>query len=162
MWALGYHRTESHRTWTLLLAWWSVYKSIQCHRLITRPRRWEKVKKESSGLRNRSSLHCRHLIMGCYGIGVTRLMAAVVEILTPNDSSTLRWPRRITPYQVAILPPKVRSDADRSDVADVLVLSSKEARKKRKATIKLLGGCWNWISQIGLSMIEVNSRLVIG
>lgn len=79
--------------------------------------------------------------MGCYGIGVTRLMAAAVEILTPSDSNTLRWPRRIAPYQVAILPPKVRSAADPSDVADVLVLSSKEAPKKRKAIIKLLDAC---------------------
>ncbi|CAF0788299.1 unnamed protein product [Adineta ricciae] len=46
------------------------------------------------------------LIMGCYGIGLTRLMAAAVEILTPRGSSDIRWPRRIVPYQVAILPPK--------------------------------------------------------
>ncbi|CAF3482702.1 unnamed protein product [Rotaria socialis] len=46
------------------------------------------------------------LVMGCYGIGVTRLMAATVEILTPKDSDDIHWPRRIVPYQVAILPPK--------------------------------------------------------
>ena len=49
----------------------------------------------------------RPLIMGCYGIGLTRLMAAAVEILTPKESCDIRWPRRIVPYQVAILPPKV-------------------------------------------------------
>jgi len=48
--------------------------------------------------------------MGCYGIGLTRLMAATVEILTPKQSNDIRWPRRIVPYQVAILPPKVRND----------------------------------------------------
>ncbi|CAF4357632.1 unnamed protein product, partial [Adineta steineri] len=46
------------------------------------------------------------LIMGCYGIGLTRLMAASVEILTSKDSNNIRWPKRIVPYQVAILPPK--------------------------------------------------------
>jgi prolyl-tRNA synthetase len=46
--------------------------------------------------------------MGCYGIGLTRLMAATVEILTPKEANDIRWPRRIVPYQVAILPPKVR------------------------------------------------------
>ena len=51
----------------------------------------------------------RPLIMGCYGIGLTRLMAATVEILTPKESNEIRWPRRIVPYQVAILPPKVRN-----------------------------------------------------
>jgi prolyl-tRNA synthetase len=50
----------------------------------------------------------RPLIMGCYGIGLTRLMAATVEVLTPKQSNGIRWPRRIVPYQVAILPPKVR------------------------------------------------------
>jgi prolyl-tRNA synthetase len=50
----------------------------------------------------------RPLIMGCYGIGLTRLMAATVEVLTPKQSNDIRWPRRIVPYQVAILPPKVR------------------------------------------------------
>ena len=54
--------------------------------------------------------------MGCYGIGVTRLMAATVEILTPEDSNTLRWPRRIAPYQVAIIPPKVRCHGRPSNV----------------------------------------------
>lgn len=45
--------------------------------------------------------------MGCYGIGVTRLMAAAVEVLTPKESDDIRWPRRIVPYQVAVIPPKV-------------------------------------------------------
>lgn len=52
----------------------------------------------------------RPLIMGCYGIGLTRLMASTVEILTPKQSNNIRWPKRIVPYQVAILPPKVCYD----------------------------------------------------
>ncbi|UJR23397.1 hypothetical protein I4U23_026405 [Adineta vaga] len=52
------------------------------------------------------------LIMGCYGIGLTRLMAATVEILTPRESNDIRWPRRIVPYQVAILPPKKGSSEE--------------------------------------------------
>ena len=56
-----------------------------------------------------SCLFNRLLIMGCYGIGLTRLMATTVEILTPKEFNGIRWPRRIAPYQVAILPPKVRS-----------------------------------------------------
>ncbi len=55
----------------------------------------------------KSNLICRPLVMGCYGIGLTRLMAATVEILTPRQSNDIRWPRRIVPYQVVILPPKV-------------------------------------------------------
>lgn len=70
-----------------------------------------KLMKRSNLKKNRRSFQLiafsRPLIMGCYGIGLTRLMAATVEILTTNQSNNIRWPRRIVPYQVAILPPKV-------------------------------------------------------
>ena len=39
--------------------------------------------------------------MGCYGIGITRLLAAVLEDL---DSDNLRWPRLMAPYQVVVMP----------------------------------------------------------
>ena len=42
--------------------------------------------------------------MGCYGIGVTRMMGAVADSLA--DSSGLIWPVSIAPYEVAIVPDK--------------------------------------------------------
>eukprot|EP00090_Calanus_glacialis_P025127 TRINITY_DN39085_c0_g1_i1.p1 TRINITY_DN39085_c0_g1~~TRINITY_DN39085_c0_g1_i1.p1 ORF type:complete len:186 (+),score=43.24 TRINITY_DN39085_c0_g1_i1:33-560(+) len=42
--------------------------------------------------------------MGCYGIGVSRVMAASVEVLSSNTE--LRWPQVIAPFTVAILVPK--------------------------------------------------------
>lgn len=39
--------------------------------------------------------------MGCYGIGVSRLMAAVIEQC--NDENGMIWPLSITPFQVAII-----------------------------------------------------------
>ncbi|KAK6542107.1 hypothetical protein TWF694_007876 [Orbilia ellipsospora] len=39
--------------------------------------------------------------MGCYGIGVTRLIAAIAEVL--QDEKGLCWPKAIAPYSVAIL-----------------------------------------------------------
>jgi prolyl-tRNA synthetase len=42
------------------------------------------------------------IIMGCYGIGVSRLIAAVVE--THYDKAGIIWPREITPFDVEILP----------------------------------------------------------
>ena len=49
--------------------------------------------------------------MGCYGIGVTRLLAAAVEVSTPRavDSGHefLRWPLAIAPHLVALIVPKV-------------------------------------------------------
>lgn len=44
------------------------------------------------------------LAMGCYGIGLTRIMASAVEILS-NDQD-LRWPTNLAPYTVIIIPPK--------------------------------------------------------
>ncbi len=41
-------------------------------------------------------------VMGCYGIGISRLMGIVAEACA--DESGLRWPSAIAPYQVHILP----------------------------------------------------------
>jgi prolyl-tRNA synthetase len=42
------------------------------------------------------------IIMGCYGIGVSRLMAAIIE--QNNDREGIIWPDEISPYKVVILP----------------------------------------------------------
>lgn len=42
----------------------------------------------------------RHVIMGCYGIGVSRTMAASVE--QNNDKDGIIWPVAISPYHVLI------------------------------------------------------------
>ncbi|KKQ35108.1 MAG: Proline-tRNA ligase [Candidatus Nomurabacteria bacterium GW2011_GWB1_37_5] len=42
------------------------------------------------------------VIMGCYGIGLGRLMGSVVEIL--SDEKGMVWPESIAPYNVHILP----------------------------------------------------------
>lgn len=43
----------------------------------------------------------RPLIMGCYGIGTSRLMGAVAETL--SDDLGLRWPNEIAPFHVHLL-----------------------------------------------------------
>lgn len=42
------------------------------------------------------------LTMGCYGIGVTRVVAAAIE--QNHDERGIIWPDAIAPFQVAILP----------------------------------------------------------
>lgn len=42
------------------------------------------------------------VIMGCYGIGVSRLISAVIE--QNNDKEGIVWPDEIAPYRVIILP----------------------------------------------------------
>ncbi len=41
------------------------------------------------------------MIMGCYGIGVSRTVAAIVEQC--HDDKGICWPRAVAPYEVAIL-----------------------------------------------------------
>jgi prolyl-tRNA synthetase len=42
------------------------------------------------------------ILMGCYGFGVSRVMAAAIE--QSYDDNGIVWPDAIAPYQVAILP----------------------------------------------------------
>lgn len=42
------------------------------------------------------------MIMGCYGIGVSRLVAAIIE--QNSDENGIIWPLSITPYKVIIVP----------------------------------------------------------
>jgi prolyl-tRNA synthetase len=44
----------------------------------------------------------RSIVMGCYGIGVTRLIAAIIE--QHHDEHGIRWPVNVAPYQVIITP----------------------------------------------------------
>lgn len=58
------------------------------------------------------------LSMGCHGIGVTRMIAAVASILV--DGKGLNWPRVIAPYEVVIVPRKGH-EGDAEDVYDALI-----------------------------------------
>ncbi|XP_070563855.1 probable proline--tRNA ligase, mitochondrial [Ptychodera flava] len=49
--------------------------------------------------------------MGCYGLGVTRILAAAIEVLSTDDE--VRWPKLIAPYQIIIIPPKKGSKEER-------------------------------------------------
>ncbi len=50
----------------------------------------------------------KHIIMGCYGIGVSRLIAAIIE--THHDSLGIVWPKEVAPFAVEILPLKTEED----------------------------------------------------
>ncbi|NOS68390.1 MAG: proline--tRNA ligase [Verrucomicrobia bacterium] len=47
-------------------------------------------------------------VMGCYGIGVTRTLQAVIEQC--NDKDGIVWPMHVAPYQVCITPLAVAAD----------------------------------------------------
>ncbi len=49
------------------------------------------------------------IIMGCYGIGVSRLVAAAVE--AGHDDNGILWPLSIAPYEVVVVPLQTQSAA---------------------------------------------------
>ncbi len=56
--------------------------------------------------------------MGCYGIGITRLLGAAIE--QNHDERGIAWPRPIAPFEVVVVPPGyARSDVVRA-TADAL------------------------------------------
>jgi prolyl-tRNA synthetase len=54
------------------------------------------------------------LIMGCYGIGLNRTMAAVIE--QNNDDNGIIWPVAVAPYKVVVIP-VVTKDEEQMRVA---------------------------------------------
>ncbi len=77
------------------------------------------------------------LVMGCYGIGVTRIVAAAIE--QNNDARGIIWPVPIAPFQVALLPinmhksQRLREAVDRLyqellDAGIEVLLDDREAR----------------------------------
>jgi len=56
-------------------------------------------------------------IMGCYGIGVSRIAGAVIE--QSHDEMGIIWPLSVAPYQVAIVPVNMK-EKQQSDVANEL------------------------------------------
>ncbi|MFQ5491925.1 MAG: proline--tRNA ligase [Phycisphaerae bacterium] len=78
----------------------------------------------------------RPMIMGCYGIGLNRIMAAAIE--ASHDEGGIRWPMALAPFTVLIVALDVRNEQVmavanklyaelRADGADVL-LDDRDAR----------------------------------
>ena len=49
------------------------------------------------------------MVMGCYGVGVSRTMAAAIE--QHHDDDGIIWPVSIAPYQVVIVPINIKDEA---------------------------------------------------
>lgn len=67
------------------------------------------------------------MYMGCYGIGVTRTLQAIVE--QHHDDYGIVWPKNITPYQAVVMPINSKDEAQNNlalSIHDSLVSSSIE------------------------------------
>ena len=69
------------------------------------------------GVLNESGKH-QNLIMGCYGIGVSRIVAAAIE--QNHDEHGIIWPTSMAPFQVCILPMNMHKSVRVQEVAEKL------------------------------------------
>ena len=58
----------------------------------------------------------KHAVMGCYGIGVTRTLQAIIE--QGNDKDGVIWPLSVAPYQVCITPLSVLPESEPMKLAE--------------------------------------------
>jgi prolyl-tRNA synthetase len=54
--------------------------------------------------------------MGCYGIGVTRTLQAIIEQC--NDKDGIIWPKSVAPYTVCITPLGIAPDSEVMKLAE--------------------------------------------
>lgn len=64
------------------------------------------------------------IIMGCYGIGISRLLTAIAE--QQADKNGLIWPKQIAPFDVHIIPVNIKN-VDQMSVAEELETKFKES-----------------------------------
>ncbi|RPI15607.1 MAG: proline--tRNA ligase [Lysobacterales bacterium] len=65
------------------------------------------------------------MFMGCYGIGVTRVVAAAIE--QNHDERGIVWPLPIAPFQVSLIPINLQKSARVREVADRLYATLQDA-----------------------------------
>ena len=61
--------------------------------------------------------------MGCYGIGVTRTLASIIE--QHNDENGIIWPLSVAPYHVSVVPVNVK-DEDQMRIAEEIYTNLKD------------------------------------
>ncbi|MEW6990931.1 proline--tRNA ligase [Colwelliaceae bacterium 6441] len=65
------------------------------------------------------------LTMGCYGIGVSRIVAAAIE--QNHDKYGIKWPKAIAPFQAAIVPMNMAKSARVKETAETLYQQLQQA-----------------------------------
>lgn len=73
-----------------------------------------------------SAMHCTYqnevganvpMVMGCYGIGVTRTMTAIIE--QHNDEFGIKWPLNVAPYHCVVMP-VISKDTAQMELANTI------------------------------------------
>ena len=59
----------------------------------------------------------RDIEMGCYGLGISRTMAAAIE--AHHDADGIIWPASIAPFEAVVIPVNFKDDAQRTAADDI-------------------------------------------
>ena len=65
------------------------------------------------------------MVMGCYGIGVTRTMSSIIE--QHHDEFGIKWPLNVAPYHAVVIPVKYADEAQK-ELADKIYEELKKNR----------------------------------
>jgi len=96
------------------------------------------------------------IIMGCYGIGVNRIIAALIE--TQHDENGIVWPISLAPYEVVITPLNVAQE-------DVMQAAEKLYQELTAAGIDVLLDDRDYRAGVKLKdadLIGIPLRIVVG
>lgn len=70
-----------------------------------------------AGIINEAGKH-QIMLMGCYGIGISRVVAAAIE--QNHDGRGIIWPKNLAPFQVALLPMNMHKSERLKTLAETL------------------------------------------
>jgi len=109
-----------------------------------------------------------HPSMGCYGIGVSRLVGAIIE--ASHDDKGIIWPESVAPFKVGVLNLKVGDqicdemtasiyDVLRAEGIEVLVNDSKDGVSAKFSKFEMIG--LPWLVAIGPRLAKNNLVEVI-
>ena len=59
--------------------------------------------------------------MGSYGIGVSRLVGAIIEAKYDDKEEIMKWPFSVAPYELAIIPMINKNDTSALDKAKIFL-----------------------------------------
>ncbi|CAL4326304.1 proline--tRNA ligase [Buchnera aphidicola] len=137
----------------------NVQKSIELGHIFQLGQKYSQKMKTCIPVSNGSQ---KNLHMGCYGIGITRIVAAVIE--QNHDKNGIIWPISIAPFQVVIMPINMNNVDKVQKIANLLY---QELQKKEIDVIlddrnEQPGIMFNEIDLIGIPhQIIIGTRSII-
>lgn len=93
----------------------NIKKSIEIGHIFQLGQKYSQQMKTSIKIKDGSQ---ENLYMGCYGIGITRIAAAVIE--QNHDKNGIIWPNSIAPFEVVILPINMKKSNKIKNIANIL------------------------------------------